>query len=162
MYLRRYRISRRSGYIKQAGRDIGRFASTGNREMIMPVTNCVAHCSACGAHFTGLSPFDAHRVEGACVSDLAGLMRPVRGGEMIQALQPFTEAGVCWLSPGCVVDGKRALPNSPVTIWQVWQSPVIQARLEKLLRERNLTRAAERSAATPPSGSELSSKPTAG
>ena len=82
-------------------------------------TRCVAHCSRCGCHFTGVAAYDAHR---------RGKFRPKPGERPRHCVAPedavdvngkdlfivITESGVCDLDHGSVRRG--------VTVWTVRES----------------------------------------
>ena len=83
--------------------------------------NCVAHCTSCDGHFTGLAPFDAHRVKGYCVDP----SEPVFGDNSRRAGQPILQAieGRCDHLPGSWKDGKRKQWTEGVALWQMSVDP---------------------------------------
>ena len=83
--------------------------------------NCVAHCTSCQSHFTGLAPFDAHRVGGYCVDP----SEPVFGDKSARAGQRILQAidGRCDKLKGCWKDGKRDHYVEGVALWQMSVDP---------------------------------------
>lgn len=79
--------------------------------------NCTAHCTSCDAHFTGLAPFDAHRVGGYCVDP----SEPVFGENSRRARQPILQAipGRCNKMPGCWDGGRLHHYVEGVALWQM-------------------------------------------
>lgn len=79
--------------------------------------NCIAHCTACDAHFTGLAPFDAHRENGECVDP--GTVR--FGEKSSRAGQPVLQAikGRCDKLHGSWKDGKRLRWEEGIDLWQM-------------------------------------------
>lgn len=89
--------------------------------------NCVAHCTSCESHFTGLAPFDAHRVQGECQepSSVRFGEKSARAGEpVLQAL-----SGRCAFMPGCWQNGKLVKRVEPVDIWQMSVRDIEQGAL---------------------------------
>ncbi len=93
--------------------------------MTLPRPFCTDHCASCGCHFHGLGAFDLHRQDGECC-DPADVTATDRNSEQHPALQVWTDTGFCrWQGPSVRV-------NSPVAIWQVWQSPEHREALARL------------------------------
>ena len=100
-----------------------------------PTPTCTDHCATCERHFHGLGAFDAHRVDGEC-AEPSEVTVTARDSSTHPGLQLWTDSGACRLSRGVYKNGQIVQINSPVAIWQVWQSEQQKEALARFVASR--------------------------